>query len=619
MQKYLLGLLLLWVIAGCRDNSRLDATLEFAGENRTELERVLEHYRDSGLKYEAARFLIENMPQYYGLRGAATDSGKALLLSMDVNGIILPERIERWQYQASGRMEKVYDARVITADYLIDNIDRAFDAWRKRPWNKHLPFEDFCELILPYRVGNEELEYWRQAYERRYSCLLDSVYRGTDVIEAAAVVADSMKKEGFMYNWQVSLPHLGASFLLDHRMGTCSDACDLTLYVMRALGIPAAIDYYPYCPESRKGHTWNSVRDTTGEHWGLWFTEKRLKRGDVYSDGRKSGKILRKRFAYPQYADASRDYFPDTLRVRVGDRKLDDLYLGIFHPDHHWVVVDVARVKGGEAVFPHVEREVIYAPLRRTKDGDFVEADYPFYFDGKEVHPYVPDQSRQDTVALLRKYPLMTWTAKYMNEIYHGRFEFSNDRNFGRVEYGYVVPDTPRVCYNEVVFPRQVNCRYVRYMAPDSTACTDLAELQFYAGKKRVIPVRTEAAKAENVINVKENMFDDDPLTFYCTWEGGATTWMDFGRQVALDRFVYIPRNDDNFIRIGDEYELFYHDGPKGWVSLGRQTVQEPVLRYKVPRGSLLHLRCLTRGQEELLFHMEDGQQVFVSNLNSVR
>ena len=51
------------------------------------------------------------------------------------------------------------------------------------------------------------------------------------------------------------------------------------------------------------------------------------------------------------------------------------------------VVVDVARVKGGEAVFPHVEREVIYAPLRRTKDGDFVEADYPFYFDGKEVPP----------------------------------------------------------------------------------------------------------------------------------------------------------------------------------------------------------------------------------------
>ena len=52
---------------------------------------------------------------------------------------------------------------------------------------------------------------------------------------------------------------------------------------------------------------------------------------------------------------------------------------------------------------------------------------------------------------------------------------------------------------------------------------------------------------------------------------------------------------------------------------MGRQIAREPELRYTVPRGSLLHLRCLTRGQEELLFHMEDGRQVFISNLNSVR
>ena len=41
---------------------------------------------------------------------------------------------------------------VITAEYLIDNIDRAFDNWQKRPWNRSLSFEDFCEYLLPYRV-----------------------------------------------------------------------------------------------------------------------------------------------------------------------------------------------------------------------------------------------------------------------------------------------------------------------------------------------------------------------------------------------------------------------------------------------------------------------------------
>ena len=41
----------------------MEYALEFAGENRGELEKVLEHYNDSGLKQDAARFLIENMPR----------------------------------------------------------------------------------------------------------------------------------------------------------------------------------------------------------------------------------------------------------------------------------------------------------------------------------------------------------------------------------------------------------------------------------------------------------------------------------------------------------------------------------------------------------------------------
>lgn len=40
----------------------MEYALEFAGENRGELEKVLEHYNDSGLKQDAARFLIEICP-----------------------------------------------------------------------------------------------------------------------------------------------------------------------------------------------------------------------------------------------------------------------------------------------------------------------------------------------------------------------------------------------------------------------------------------------------------------------------------------------------------------------------------------------------------------------------
>ena len=611
--------MLLSLAMGCRDNRRLDAALEFAGENRVELERVLEHYRDSGLKYEAARFLIENMPGYYGYAGEMADTGKAVLLSMAGSGqigVVDPKRVERWQWQSS-RLKKVYDAQVITADYLIDNIDRAFTAWQGRPWNRYLPFEEFCECILPYRVSHEPLEYWRKMYEERYAYLLDSVYRGTDVVEAAIAVQNCLEREGFVYNWQFSLPFLEPSFLLEHRLGNCLNACALTMYVMRSLGIPVVLDFYTYCSEMRKGHTWNAVRDTTGRYLGMQqITGARLARGVSGVDGRKSGKVLRRCYGYPYYKDASADYFADTLRMQLPSVDAGtQLYLGLFHPDHHWVVMDSARVKGGEAVFPHVEAEVVCALLGRKPDGEYRPVDYPLYFDGRNTYSYVPDTARTDTLTLWRKYPLFTWMGEYLNETCGGRFEFSNRKDFSTLEYVHAVADTPRVAYNEVVLPRQVKCRYVRYVAPASKP-TDMGELLFYDGKKQHKPVAWDGTRADDPVNVMAQMFDGDPLTFYCTLKKGAVLAMDFGKPVTLDRFVFIPRNDDNFIRPGDTYELFYHDGRKGWVSLGRQTAKDLSLTYAVPRGALLHLRCLTRGEEEQAFAMQDGKQEFYSNFD---
>ena len=72
-------------------------------------------------------------------------------------------------------------------------------------------------------------------------------------------------------------------------------------------------------------------------------------------------------------------------------------------------------------------------------------------------------------------------------------------------------------------------------------------------------------------------------------------------------------RNDDNFIHLGDLYELFYHAGSKGWISLGKQTADSLELHYDgVPEGALLWLRNHTRGKEERCFYMRDGKQIFI-------
>ena len=137
------------------DSKRLEQALLFAGDNRGELEKVLSHYENNPEKLEAARFLIRNMPRWYGYEGWQLDSIKPVLIQKDKGEAVPKEVITKWQRVSFYSLPKVYDAKVITADYLIENIDLAFDVWKRYPWNRNLGFDDFCELILPYRIGAE--------------------------------------------------------------------------------------------------------------------------------------------------------------------------------------------------------------------------------------------------------------------------------------------------------------------------------------------------------------------------------------------------------------------------------------------------------------------------------
>lgn len=71
MKKLTLFYLLLaffWTITSCSEKTALEQSLDSAGENRTELEAVLNLYQKpaDSLKLRAAIFLIENMKYHAG-------------------------------------------------------------------------------------------------------------------------------------------------------------------------------------------------------------------------------------------------------------------------------------------------------------------------------------------------------------------------------------------------------------------------------------------------------------------------------------------------------------------------------------------------------------------------
>ena len=120
--------------------------LKAAGDNRAELEDVLEHYRtvdNDPQKYAAAKYLIANMPAHYSYR------------NMDAINAFYDEALEilgtgtvEWQRDtlrdigdkkyARLAQDKVMDVEVMTSDYLIYSIDKAFEGWKTMPWAQHL-------------------------------------------------------------------------------------------------------------------------------------------------------------------------------------------------------------------------------------------------------------------------------------------------------------------------------------------------------------------------------------------------------------------------------------------------------------------------------------------------
>lgn len=165
----------------CRNDSRLERALVLAKDNRGELERVLAYYRMDSLKLQAAKFLIENMPGHLSYQGNEIDryydAVDAVL--QEKHGIPIRELVEEMNgvgRRFTKKYNMVSDLEVVTADYLIENIEDAFRQWEKGSWSMHVSFQDFCEWMLPYKVVElQPLDGWRFYLKKRFDKGLENL------------------------------------------------------------------------------------------------------------------------------------------------------------------------------------------------------------------------------------------------------------------------------------------------------------------------------------------------------------------------------------------------------------------------------------------------------------
>jgi hypothetical protein len=631
------------ILSSCRSHPpKVEEALDQAGNNRQELLSVIAHYSNNPndtLKLEAAYFLISNMPGKFFYEGELLDKYYEFIADVGASPSVLDSIKSRFGPFSLDKLKKKYDINELKASFLISNIDWAFHVWKKRPWGKDIDFDQFCEYILPYRIGNEVPAYNRAEFYKRYNSVLDSAdFKHADALKACYAVNNVLQKEGWSFVIQGGfLPNFSAHKLLDQRKGNCRDMVSKTIFIMRSLGIPVGMEFTPNWGNRNGGHLWNVVLDKHGQNHPFMGTEnndsRELEGGTHYT----FPKIFLQTFGSQDYnsylmQNAGNDipeFFKNsnikdvtnevkgsehiTVTVDAASATPEKfVYLCVFD-NIKWIPVDWAEVSHHKAVFKNVMGNIVYL-VGSYKNGLLTPVNYPFIL--KPDHKFTslkPDAKQRKAITLSRKYPVFMKT-DYAKHMMGGKMQAADNRLFLNPHTFYTIPfpETEMKWYDipvKVLKPY----KYYRYLSPEN-GFGNIAELQFYNGGKQVIGVAI--GSPGSYANIPENFFTaafdgDEATTFNYKEASHGWAGMKFSKAIKIDKIRFLPRNDDNGIAIGQTYQLMYWQN-NDWVSAGKQIATTDKLTFKnVPDNSLLILHNLSKGKEERIFTYEREKQIW--------
>lgn len=649
---HILNIVLLLFLTNCNHTSKLDLALSEARENRSELQSVLNHYSGDSLKLAAASFLIENMSYHYGLEGKELDNLYQYYNAASKSNLLPKELTD--SIQATGilfsksSLNVVTDIQNVSAEFLIDHIDAAFEIWRKQPWGRNIDFDTFCHHILPYRVGNEKLRPWLRELHERFNPLLDSIRSTPDsanIIKVTEALVAELQK--IRRNYGHGLPS-GLTIGPNNTKwfaGDCREFTDIQTYIMRAVGLPGGCDMMPMSGSYFLSHFWNYVIDENGETlycsilFKTPFTERasdypgpkgkvmreKFELNEEYSDrldGYTNIKNIHPEFRYFKDEDVTPIYSGDSIKTAVislnecyDTPKKNEFVYACLSSHLDWVPVDVALKDGNNLVIKDVDGDVVMR-LGVYRDNKLQFISNPFNISKKEgyVRFYNPGREKEN-VCLLYKFDDI-FREKFSIGMVGGVMEGSNYPDFRERDTLHTIKEAPARLYTRAKSSSDKPYRYVRYYGPDGGKCY-ASEVSFYGhrpGQTKNELLKGDCIGTPNFYSDNKypytNVVDGDPYTSF-VYEKVSGGWVGLvlPSPMVVDSVVYTPRNRRNFIEAGDDYELFYCD--REWKSIGRKMAVSDSIIFNAPVGALLYLKNHSRGNQERIFEYSDGKQVF--------
>lgn len=193
--------------------------LEAAGENKSQIEKALAEIEP---EYKTGmEFLIRNMPEQ--------------------------------------------DCRTLSADFLLENVRLAYQAWKNSKWQADVPEEVFLNNVLPYCVVNETRDAWRKDFMERFAPLIKDCQTPG---EAAAVLNGQIF--GIVqvkYSTKRPKPDQSPTESMKAGLASCSGLSILLIDACRSLGIPARFVGTPLWADGSGNHSWVEVWDKGDWHF----------------------------------------------------------------------------------------------------------------------------------------------------------------------------------------------------------------------------------------------------------------------------------------------------------------------------------------------------------------
>lgn len=645
MSKYLFFVNWLLYVAyslmACSSNPGMDFVEQQSGRNFVELKKVLAHFSNDSLKLRAAQFLIANMGDKFCYEGEILDRYDTIFHvyhALSEQGITEPnppvvnglwdELIGKYGMLNVRCVNRRFDSRCITSDYLIRNIDLAFRAWQEAPPYISRSWDDFCQYVLPYRVGNAPLEEDRlDLYNKMreicdsacgdYRTLLHAYHRYVSGIRR-------FKDSRQMWRYPFSLPHRMQEL---SRRGACRHWCEYTIDMLRSYGLPATMDFVPLWANRSNGHEWVVLLLDSCKTYAFDALGSKQEKMAY-----KPSKVFRKTFEIQLDVPATSELPPIVCRRDCRDvteqygktydvavpcaRNAGRHNYGVIctFDNMEWRPVYWGKMAGRRIIFRNMMPGNCYLAAVYEKER-IIPVNDPFTLDEDGHLRFICTTAQRKSLELHRKYPKFERIASFSKGLLGACVEGANDAYFQSITSLYTFTEVNDGDVVDIPVDVAIPFRYLRLHFADGRK-GHVAELEFYGcpvngGDERKLS-GTVFGPAQDTLQLFKRAMDGDFASYYSQESRrGGYVGLDLGsKNFRLTKLRYCPRSDTNFIIPGHKYRLKYW-GDDRWNDSEEQIAQDFYLHFDVPSDGLYVLNDLTQGKEERIFTYENSQQVW--------